>query len=234
MGDTGAHHLGTAEVLAKAFRVIVPDQIGHGNSDRPALTYRIRTFSDFNKGLLDALGITRVHVVGESLGGWIAADMALRFPQAVDHLVLVDSAGVQGEGRTITEKDLPQELYITSIYDQRKLLERLFLHKQIVTDRMVEAAFREHLQSGDAPVVANILQGVLHTDEWLDARAAGIKAPTLIVWCKQDELLDPAGADVLHAKIPNSKIVLLDGCGHVPAAESPRAFFSSLMDFLAK
>src|SRR5437879_7216292 len=101
-------------------------------------------------------------------------------------------------------------MYISSVFDQRKLLERLFFHKERITDGMVEGSFRQHLQSGDAAVTGNFLAGLEQGDEWLNDRAAGIKVPTLIIWCKHDALLSVAGADVLQQKIAGSKKVLLD------------------------
>jgi 2-hydroxy-6-oxonona-2,4-dienedioate hydrolase len=86
LGDRGRNHLASAAGLAPSFHVLVPDQIGHGRSDKPRLTYRVRTFSDFAAGFLRALGVRRAHVTGASLGGWIAADLAIRYPQLVDRL----------------------------------------------------------------------------------------------------------------------------------------------------
>ena len=231
MGDRAANHMGTAGILAKHFRVIVPDQIGYGASDKPAITYRIRTFSDFNKGLLDALGVKHAYIAGESLGGWIAADMALRFPDIFERVVLIDSAGVQTADHPFSTKDIADDLYVSSIFDMRKMLERLYFHKEAVTDRMVEAAFREHLKSGVAPVTASFLAGMENGGEWLNDRAAGIKAPTLILWCKHDELLSPTGADVLQKKIAGSRKVMLDGCGHIPE-ENWQVFHDALTSFL--
>jgi pimeloyl-ACP methyl ester carboxylesterase len=74
----GALELGTAAALTKDFRAIISDQIGHSASEKPAVTYRFATFANFNQELLESLGVKRAVVVGESLGGWIAADVVLR------------------------------------------------------------------------------------------------------------------------------------------------------------
>jgi len=232
LGDRGRNHLRSALGLARSFHVLVPDQIGHGRSDKPRLSYRIRTFSDFDAGFLKALGVRRAHVTGASLGGWIAADLAIRYPQLVDRLVLVDSAGVSPPGRKLGREDIPKELYVTSLSDQRKVLERVFLDKATISDALVEAAFRDHVQDDDGGTIASILDGIAADEESLDTRAAQIKSPTLIVWCREDALLPVQGADALKAAIPGSSLVLLDGCGHVPDAERTDEYNAAVLRFL--
>jgi 2-hydroxy-6-oxonona-2,4-dienedioate hydrolase len=234
LGDRSRNHLRSALGLARTFHVLVPDQIGHGLSDKPRLTYRIRTFSDFDAGFLKAVGVSRAHVTGASLGGWIGADLAIRYPQLVDRLVLVDSAGVRPPGRKLNREDIPRELYATSLSDQRKILERVFLDKATISDAMVEAAFRDHVRDGDGGTIESILEGIVTDEEPLDTRAAQIKAPTLIVWCRQDALLPVQAADVLKAAIPGSSLVLLDGCGHVPDAERTDEYNAAVLNFLGR
>jgi pimeloyl-ACP methyl ester carboxylesterase len=97
-----------------------PIRLGHGASEKPAVTYRFATFADFNQELLESLGVKRAVVVGESLGEWIAADVVLRFPETFTKLAIADSAGVTLDSRVISPKDF-REHYISSNYDLRKL-----------------------------------------------------------------------------------------------------------------
>jgi pimeloyl-ACP methyl ester carboxylesterase len=120
LGANGALELGTAAALTKNFGAIISDQIGHGASEKPAVTYRFATFADFNQELLESLGVKRAVVVGESLGEWIAADVVLRFPETFTKLAIADSAGVTLDSRVISPKDF-REHYISSNYDLRKL-----------------------------------------------------------------------------------------------------------------
>jgi 2-hydroxy-6-oxonona-2,4-dienedioate hydrolase len=233
MGAEGSFELGTGDALAKNFRVIIPDQVGQGASDKPAITYRIATFGDFNKGLLDSLGIKHASVVGESLGGGIAADMVLRFPETFAKLAITDSAGVKPDGHVITPADY-RDQYISSTYQLRELLRRLFRNKGIVTDEMVERTYRRHMESGDAAVIASFLDHLPESDEWLNDRAAQIKAPTLVMWCTHDEILPVAGADFLAQHIANAHKVLFDHCGHVPSVEDRPAYEAALLQFLVQ
>src|SRR5204862_1962693 len=79
--------------LAARFRVVALDQIGFGRSDKPLLSYRVSTFVDFLDGFLNELKIERASLVGNSLGGWVAADFALKHPDRIERLVLSDAAG---------------------------------------------------------------------------------------------------------------------------------------------
>src|ERR1041385_2434018 len=79
--------------LAEKYHVVVPDQIGFGKSDKPLVNYRIRTYVDFLDQFCKQLGITRPTLIGNSMGGWIAAIYAATYPDRVDKLVLADAAG---------------------------------------------------------------------------------------------------------------------------------------------
>jgi pimeloyl-ACP methyl ester carboxylesterase len=177
LGARGRNHLASAAGLPKSFQVLLPDQIGHGHSDKPRLTYRIRTFSDFAAGFLRALGVRRAHVTGSSLGGWIAADLAIRYPPLVDRLVLVDSAGVNLLGRRFSRDDIPKELYVTSLSAQRRLLERVFLVRSTISDARVEATFRDHVQDDDAGTIESMLDGIATDEEFFNTRARQIQCP---------------------------------------------------------
>src|SRR5690349_4655411 len=83
----------TTAPLAQQFYVIVPDQIGFGKSDKPLINYRVRTYVDFLDQFCKQLKIERATLVGNSMGGWIAAMFTASFPDRVDKLVLVDAAG---------------------------------------------------------------------------------------------------------------------------------------------
>jgi pimeloyl-ACP methyl ester carboxylesterase len=145
---------------------------------------------------------------------------------------LVDSAGVNALGRTFSRDDIPKELYVTSLSDQRKILERVFLDRSTISDAMVEATFRDHVRDDDAGTIESILDGIATDEEFLNTRATQIQSPTLIIWCRQDALLPVQGADVLKAGIAGSQLVLLDGCGHAPDVEKTAEYNAAVGRFL--
>ena len=93
LGGDGSNWAPTIAPLAAKFRVLVPDQIGFGRSDKPLLNYRVGTLVDFLDGFMKQVGVERASLVGNSLGGFAAAAYALAHPEKVDRLVLVDAAG---------------------------------------------------------------------------------------------------------------------------------------------
>ena len=105
----------TIEALAANYRVIAPDLIGHGRSDKPLLGYHAATFADFLEKFLDELKIDRATLVGNSLGGWAAILIALDEPQRIERLVLVDSAGY-------ADVHLPAVLNPATLEQSRELL----------------------------------------------------------------------------------------------------------------
>src|SRR5207237_4251267 len=115
--------------LAAKFRVIAFDEIGFGHSDKPLLDYRVSTFVDFLDGFLKELKIEHASLVGNSLGGWIAAAFALAHPERVDRLVLVDAAGFAFAKDFDTNQLF--KLNPSTRADMKELTSRVFYNKQI-------------------------------------------------------------------------------------------------------
>src|SRR5919107_641054 len=93
LGGNSTNWAFSTPALAEKFRVIVPDQVGFGQSDKPLINYRVGTYVDFLDKLLEGLKVERATLVGNSMGGWVAAAYALKYPSKVERLVLVDAAG---------------------------------------------------------------------------------------------------------------------------------------------
>src|SRR5438034_5535054 len=126
--------------LAARFRVIALDQIGFGRSDKPLLNYRVSTLVDFLDGFLTELKIERASLVGNSLGGWVAAAYALAHPERVERLVLSDAAGYAALAKTMDSRAL-RALRVASRDDIRYLGPLAFHDKRFYQD--VDAAFKE-------------------------------------------------------------------------------------------
>ena len=213
--------------LSAKYHVYAIDQIGFGRSDKPLLEYKIVTFVDFLYGFMHSQNLSRATLVGNSLGGWIALDFAARHPEMVDKLVLVDSAGLPWD------KVPTVDLNPSSIADTRALLESLFFDKKFVTEQFVLQVFTGHVASNDAYTIQRTLAG-LAQNQFEDAKLASIKAPTLIVWGREDELISAATGEKFRDAIPGAKLVVFPQCGHVPQIEKPKEFNNALMEFLAK
>ena len=229
MGANKNHWRSTIPVLAAKFHVYAPDQIGFGTSDKPMINYRVATLVDFLGEFMSKLGISRATLVGNSMGGWVAADFAIKHPAAVDRLALVDAAGYVT--RNVTKEQLTF-LNPATLEDARTCLMRVFANKAFVNDMSVQMFFTERMRSGDQYTIERMMDSVVRREDYLNDRFGGIKAPTIVIWGRGDELLPVAEGEAMAKQIPGAQKVIIDNCGHAPQIECPQPFQAALMKFL--
>ena len=216
--------------LAEKFHVYVPDQIGFGKSDKPLVMYRIRTYVDFLDQFCKQLKIERATLVGNSMGGWIAAAFTAAFPDRVDKLVLVDAAGYAP----------PNELDMRTLFalnpttreGMKVLTAKVFYNKAFQTDAVIDMAIAARLAAGDGFTIKSITESIIRGEDFLDDTVKTIKRPTLIVWGREDGLVPLAEGERFHKDIAGSKLVVFDHCGHVPNFEKPGEFNAAVIKFL--
>jgi pimeloyl-ACP methyl ester carboxylesterase len=224
------------ERLAQRYDVVVPVHPGFPGSGG---LDRIRTIGDLvlhEVDLLDALDIRRTHVVGSSLGGWLAAELASLYPERVGSLVLVDAAGLWIEAAPIAEVFgvLPGQL-----------AERLFYDQQHPVAQMLHAAGDTAF---DTPPPEDVLLAFHQSTEatarvaWnpyfhnpaLERRLNRISAPTLVLWGSEDRLIPRAHAERYCERIAGAALRTIPQCGHLPVLEQPAAFADAVSDFLGR
>lgn len=217
------------EALSQSHRIIALDLLGFGRSSKPVIEYTIAGFLEVVEYFLKALRIDRTAILGESLGGWIAAAFALKFPKIVDKLILVDAAGVWGD---IT--NLPVDVRVSTLAHLREVFQLLFYDKRWASEVFVDMAYRLHLERGDGPTIDSVLRSQADGRERLDDVIGGIVAPTLIVWGEQDEMIPLSVGHRLHQLIPGSRVEVIPQCGHLPALEQPAELVRRVLDFLQR
>ena len=218
--------------LAEKYHVVVPDQIGFGKSDKPLVNYRIRTYVDFLDQFCKQLKIERASLVGNSMGGWIAAAYTAAFPDRVDKLVLVDAAGYAP----------PKDLDVRTFYSlnpttregTKVLLSKVFYGKAFQTDAAIEQAIAARLAAGDGYTIKSITESIIRGEDFLDDTVKTIKRPTLIIWGRQDGLVPLAQGEHLNKDIAGSKLIVLDQCGHIPNLEKAGEFNAAVLKFLSE
>jgi len=216
--------------LAKTHRVIALDQIGFGRSGKPLLSYRVATLVDFVDRFLSDLKIDHATLVGNSLGGWVAADFALAHSERVDRLVLSDSAGYAQAIKGLSQRTL-SALHFASRDDIRELGPLTFQDKRFYQD--LDGAFKQRVSAGDAYTVNQIVASMIRGDDVLDGRVGQIHKPTLIVWGREDKLIPLDFAERFHKEIAGSQLAVIDNCGHMPHVECPERFNAAVTEFLA-
>jgi pimeloyl-ACP methyl ester carboxylesterase len=204
------------EGLAASQRVIAVDLLGFGRSDKPLIDYRISGFVEFLDRFLSVIEVRRPSLLGHSLGGWIAAAFASRFPEKVDKLILNDAAGVD-EGSV----QLPVDLNVSTQANMRRVFNCMFHDTSIVTDALVDLAYSLHLERGDGYTIKSVLETLGASWEKLDGKLALIAAPTLILWGENDIITPLPMAQTYHRGIARSKLLTLARCGHLPCLERP-------------
>jgi triacylglycerol lipase len=215
--------------LSHKYRVIAPDQLGFGRSDKPMIDYSIQTYVDFLNEFLHELKIEKATLVGESLGGWISALYTLESASdkhmiPVEKLVLVDAAGLR------QDKPIP-DLNPSTLVAERKLLQVVFYDSSWVTDEVVKTSLAERIRENISYTVRSILSNPMLPSERLDGKLGGIHVPTLVAWGKQDELLPIASGERYSKEIAGAKFVSFEKCGHVPPVEKTAEFVAAVEDF---
>jgi abhydrolase domain-containing protein 6 len=239
-GFTGAKEnwLPLMRRLHATHRVIAPDLPGWGESTRlPDADYGPVAQAERVRAFLGALpetdGRRPALVVGHSMGGQILGLLAARHPDAVGPIVLMDSAGVpfraNAFGRGVLAGENPFEA--TTRADVHRYLGIVFTDPPFVPWPADEAIARRRQR--DAAFEQSVLARIGRGPEALQlaGELGAIRAPVLLLWCRDDRVIDPSAAAVFARGLRDSRTVLLDGCGHMPMMAKPDAVAAALADF---
>src|SRR5438067_7839619 len=237
LGGDGSRWRPNIEPLARDFHVFALDQIGFGQSDKPLANYHTGMLAEFLVGFLKAVNVPKASLVGNSMGAGVALYTAAKIPDAVDRIVLADGGGFRTAGDRPAAPPTPEQLHRQQIQNSvtreetREFFRILFHDKSLVTDKMVDDQLAMRLRS--AFTITKVQEsGAKGLGSLTEEQVRGVKAPTLIVWGKYDELANPAGADRLERTIPGSRKVIIDDCGHMPQLEKADEFNRIVRDFL--
>lgn len=219
--------------VARDFRVIAPDMVGFGFSERPAgVRYDMDTWVAQAIGLLDALGIEKAHVVGNSFGGALALAMAIRHPQRVNRLVLMGSVGVPFE---ITQGLDDVWGYTPSFEAMRELVELFAFDRALVNDELARLRYEASIRPGFQEAFAAMFPAP--RQRWVDAmtsREADIRAlphETLVIHGRDDRIIPLANSLTLAQWIDRSQLHVFGRCGHWTQIEHAARFSRLVTDF---
>jgi abhydrolase domain-containing protein 6 len=210
--------------LTGAYRVIAPDQAGFGGSAEALDNdYRISAQVERLREFVDAMKLQRFHLVGHSMGGHTAGVFAARYPERVQTLTLMSAAGVPFKANAFQALiERGENPFATETIEKFDAFMRMtFEHPPFAPPRL-----RQAYADRNAPR-AWLWNGILRrivspkTRYFLQSKLADIKAPTLVLWCDRDQLLDVSSVDAFRAGLPQARIEILQGCGHMPMMEKP-------------
>jgi pimeloyl-ACP methyl ester carboxylesterase len=215
------------EKLAQRFDVLVPEHPGFGASDEPEWLENMHDLAYFYLDVLESLELRGVHLVGSSLGGWLALEMAVRDASRVKSLVLVGPAGISVPG--VTPGDIflwsPEELARNLFFDP-VLAEKMLA--QPMTPELLDVSLKNRHTVARLGWEPRMHDPFLH--KWLHR----VRVPVKIVWGEADKILPVAYAREFGRLMPGAEIEIIPRCGHLPQAERPEEFCDIVMRFSGK
>ena len=238
---TGGHaeaYLRNLEAHGRELDVYALDMLGHGYTAKPDHDYIMPRYVEHLRGFMDALGLQRASLSGESLGGWVASHFAVNHPQRVDKLVLNTASGDKVNHEALARL---RELSIAAVEDPswerlKGRLEWLMYDKSLVHDDLVGSRPQIYAQPSMKQAIHHIL--AMHTPEARQAYAItseqwrAIAAPTLVLWTDHDPTATVEAGQRLADLIPGAKFVVMKNCGHWPQFEDAETFNRIHIDFL--
>jgi pimeloyl-ACP methyl ester carboxylesterase len=225
-----------AGALASTFRVVRLDFPGHGLSDAdPANDYRDARTLRLVTALLDSLHLPQVALVGNSMGGRIAWSFAAAHPERVSKLVLMAPDGFASPGFAYdTPADVPAVLGVMQWVLPRAMLKAnmvpAYANPARLTDSLVDRYYDLMRAPGNRAALLARMRQVMLTDPVRRLRTIGV--PTLLVWGDKDQMIPPSNAQDYLRAMPNARLVMLPGLGHVPFEESPAEALAPVRSFL--
>jgi pimeloyl-ACP methyl ester carboxylesterase len=222
-GHTG--WLPVLDRLSRDFDVLVPEHPGFGSSDDPPWLDRASDLAYFYLDLMEALRLERVHLMGTSLGGWIAAELAVRNTARLASLTLICAVGITAAGAPV------DDMFRMSAEENAR---RFYVDPERVRRRLelLGSADPRLLVRNRSTVVRLAYPHFVNPElaKWLHR----IDVPTLLVWGENDGLVPPRFGAAWRDLVPGATLVVIPQAGHAPFEEQPDAFLAAFADFLAR
>jgi pimeloyl-ACP methyl ester carboxylesterase len=215
---------GFADLMAEDghIRVIAPTHPGFGGTPRPEALSSVAGLAAVYVELLNILDIKEVTVVGNSVGGWIAAEMALLGSPRISGVVLVDACGIE-------VKDHPVADFFSLTMDQ---VAELSYHNpdSFRIDLSTMPPPFQQVMAGNRASLA-VYAGTSMADPTLRGRLAAVELPALVLWGDSDQIVDPEYGRAFAEAIPGARFHLLSQTGHVPQIETPEQVLAPIVEF---
>ena len=213
------------EALSQHFAVYVPSHPGYNGTEQPGWINTVTDVAHFYLGFMEALGLEQVSLMGFSLGGWIAAEIAAVCPPKLKGLVLVDAVGVKPRTGEIAEVMMvsPQQVQNLVYYDMSKAPDfndltqegrDVLWRNREMTSRL---AWKPYMHNPSLP-------------EYLKF----VRVPSLIVWGRHDGIVPLNCGEIYHEVLQGSTLHIIEECGHIPQLEKPDEFLEVTLDFLSE
>lgn len=232
---------GNFGVFAQRFRTVVIDMPGFGKSEKPKLDRAYpRVAADALHGLLTQLGIDRAHLLGNSMGGYVALEYAIAHPERVDRMVLMGPGGlaanVLGPDPSEGARRLADFMMAPSKEAMEAWVDTMVSNKSVVDDALIAERLANAMAPGAMESAMAIFMSLAQHPEpvplW--ARVREVRSPVLITWGRDDRMLPVEGALFGYRQLPNAELHLFSGCGHWAQVERKADFERVVIEFLTR
>jgi pimeloyl-ACP methyl ester carboxylesterase len=219
-----------ARYLTPRYRVIVPDHVGFGESSKPPQAdYAPRAQAERLRAFARALGVSKLHLGGNSMGGHIALTYAALYPKEVESLWLLNAAGVWSAPPSELRKRIKESgenpMIVKNEDEFARLVSLVTARPLMIPRPFLDVVAQERIRNRE---LEQRIFKQLAADS-VEERIRGLAIPALIVWGQQDRVLHPGSAGILQMLLIRSEVVMMPGVGHLPMLEEPER---SALDYL--
>ena len=222
--------------LSKTFKVIIFDNRGAGRTDKPDMVYSIRLFAEDTAGLMDALKIKKAFIIGLSMGGYIAQELTLNYPEKVEKLILCGTSCGGSKSTLPSPETMKIIMRDRDVITQEEAIREwipILLSNDFITNNQedIEDIVQRVLI---APIPPYNYRLQRHAVFQFNAgrKLKEIKTSTLVLHGKKDMMLPPENAETISKLIPDTKLHIFDEIGHLIFTEKPKEVLRIVMDFL--
>ena len=216
-------------LFSEKYRVIVPDLVGFGHSEKPSVDYTTDYFADFMYKFVSKIQIKNFSIIGSSLGGQIGAEFTSKHNDLVKKLVLVSPSGIMKHSTPALDVYIMAALYPSS---ESATLAFQTMSGQTQIDEELVAGFVERMKMPNAKMAFMSTLLGLRDAEVITEKLGMITTPTLIVWGENDPVIPIKYSESFVSSINDCRFYKMIKCGHTPFVENPNGFFDLVSDFL--
>lgn len=213
------------QALSENYDLMVPDHPSYGMSDQPDWLDSMDDLAMFYLDLLDQLNLENVHLIGNSLGGWLAMEVAVRSCTRIKSLTIVGAAGIRIKGKPIADifmmdpDDLVREIFVDQKFAENTLNMEL-------TEEQTDIQLRNRVATARLGWQPRLFNPDLR--KWLHR----ITVPTHVIWGDTDRIVDPVYAAEFGRVIAGSEVTMIEEAGHLPHVEKAETFVEAVNDFI--
>jgi pimeloyl-ACP methyl ester carboxylesterase len=217
-------------IFSNHYKVIVPDLIGFGLSDKPLVDYTPSFFAEFLGKFLNKVTVEKPSIIGSSLGGQIIIEYACENGNNIEKMILVSPAGVMKQSTPALDAYIMAALYPNE--QSAKTAFEMMEASGKEADPMLVKGFIERMQLPNAKMAFMSTVLGLKNSEIITSKLQTIQVPTLVVWGSQDPVIPINYAEYFVSSIRDCRFYRMDDCGHTPYVQDPKNFSKLVLDFL--